>query len=95
MLSFDQMCEMSNQELDAAFASYAKRVQLLRKSSEEKKAMSSEMLEEYWTFLTEMKCCVTHLDPKNRQRIEARRAKRNAVDSETIVLDGITVGKPW
>ena len=95
MLTLNEMCEMTTQELDAAFASYGRKIELLRKSAEERKAMSETMRNEYLVFMTELKCCLTHLDPKNRQRIEARRVNKSADDAETIILDGITVGKPW
>ena len=102
MLTLNQMTEMTNIELDAAFVSYGIRVDLLKKSSEEKAAMSDVSLEEYLTFLTELKICRTKLDPKNRGRIEERRAnlaqkaaERSEGMIDTIILDGITVGKPW
>ncbi len=90
-----KMSEMTNEELDSEFINYGMRIELLKKTSEEKKLMSEESLEAYGEFISELRMVWRALDPKNRQRIEARRAKKSAEDAETIILDGITVGKPW
>lgn len=99
MLTLDQdilkMCEMTNEELDAEFINYGIRIELLKKTTEEKRLMSEASLEAYCEFITELRMMWKALDPKNRQRIEARRAQKGNEDTETIILDGITVGKPW